>query len=158
LVKTIIKRGKMSIIIKIEKKHIYFLSLLIILVGAVLFVQAQTPKFGHSADNVYVNFQGSEKSLQDLVNQDLTTIKGRADSSDWNAAKSGYENKTCKQISFEFITKGVEGGSWGMSNCGRPNTRMLDEDIDRLACMVARSENSNTGCSILCLKCDEWEE
>jgi hypothetical protein len=147
----------MSINIKIEKKHIYFLSSLIILIGVILFVQAQPPKFGHSAKDVYVDFQGSEKTLQELVDQDLTTIKGRADSNGWGAGTSGYENKTCKQISFEFLDANPEGGSWGMSNCGRPNKRFMDNDINRLACMVARTENTGGGCKSICLRCDEWE-
>ena len=55
----------MSINIKVEKRHIYILSFLIILTGTILFVQAQTPNFGHEASHVNVEFNGTTKTLQE---------------------------------------------------------------------------------------------
>jgi hypothetical protein len=57
----------MEIKINIEKKHLYILSLLVILIGGMLFVKGASSNFGHSASDVYVNVNGVEKSLQELV-------------------------------------------------------------------------------------------
>jgi hypothetical protein len=55
----------MKIEINFEKKHLYILSLLVILIGGVLFVRGQGSSFGHGADDVYVTVEGLEKTLQE---------------------------------------------------------------------------------------------
>ena len=57
----------MEIKINIEKKHLYILSLLVILIGGMLFVRGASSTFGHSAGDVYLNVNGVEKSLQEFV-------------------------------------------------------------------------------------------
>jgi len=56
----------MEIKVNIQKKHVYLLSLLIILTGGILFVQGQSASnFGHSADDVQIAALG--KSLEQAV-------------------------------------------------------------------------------------------
>tara|TARA_Y100000310_G_C20671809_1_gene810710 strand:- start:1297 stop:1671 length:375 start_codon:yes stop_codon:yes gene_type:complete len=58
----------MEIKINVRKKHFYLLSLLIVLVGGILFVQGQGGfTFGHAGDDVSVVIDGAEKNLQDAV-------------------------------------------------------------------------------------------
>ncbi len=62
------KEEKMSVNIKIEKSHVFFLGLLIILVGGILFVQAQgggVPNPGHGDDGIYIS--SLQKTLKQAV-------------------------------------------------------------------------------------------
>jgi hypothetical protein len=56
---------RMKLEINIGKKHLYILSLLVVLIGGVLFVRGQGVSFGHNAVDVYVTIEGVEKNLQD---------------------------------------------------------------------------------------------
>ncbi len=56
----------MEIKINVQKKHLYFLSLLVILIGGVLFVKGQSGNFGHSASDVHVYVGEEEMNLQDV--------------------------------------------------------------------------------------------
>ena len=72
----------MELKLNIEKKHVYLLGFLIILIGGVLFVQGQgVNNFGHGANDLYVDIGGSEKTLQAAVNdgdfgETLVTVNG----------------------------------------------------------------------------------
>lgn len=58
----------MELKINVEKRHIYFFGLLIALAGGILFVQGSgSNTFGHGARDLYVTIEGSEKSLQEAV-------------------------------------------------------------------------------------------
>lgn len=65
----------MSVNIKIEKGHVFFLGLLIILVGGILFVQAQgngVPNPGHGDDSIYIS--SLQKTLKQAIkNGDIIT-------------------------------------------------------------------------------------
>lgn len=60
----------------------YLLSVLVVLVGGILFVQGQgVNNFGHGADDLYVNVAGAEKTLQNAVDdgdfsENIVTING----------------------------------------------------------------------------------
>ncbi len=54
--------------INIKKRHVYFLSFLIIVAGGILFVRGQgSSNFGHSADDVDLVVNGASKTLQNAV-------------------------------------------------------------------------------------------
>ena len=57
----------MDIHIHVKKRHLYFLSLLVLIIGSVLFVRGQSSGFGHSAEDVYVNVNGAEYALQEVI-------------------------------------------------------------------------------------------
>ena len=58
----------MDIHIHVEKRHLYILSLLVLIIGGVLFVRGQgSSNFGHSASDVYVSVNGEEYSLQEVI-------------------------------------------------------------------------------------------
>ena len=59
----------MELKINIEKKHMYILSVLIILIGGMLFVQGQgVNNFGHDSEDIYVDVGGGGiKTLQSAV-------------------------------------------------------------------------------------------
>ncbi|MFH1500484.1 MAG: hypothetical protein ABIE22_00895 [archaeon] len=158
----------MVIQFSISNKGVYTLLTLAVLLIGFTNVYAYNAGFsggdasvmGHSADELNVMVGTTEKSLQSAINDgDFgdTKIMGRSytNYSAWNNP-SGYEDRECNKISFELLTSTAEGGSWGMSNCGRPNHRFMDQDINRLACMVIVAEIGAEGCRHVCLRCDEW--
>ncbi len=60
----------MDINLQIEKRHVYFLALLIVFVGGVLFVQGQNGfTFGHAASDVIINVDGEDRVLQEVVDE-----------------------------------------------------------------------------------------
>jgi len=55
--------------INVEKRHLYILSVLVVLIGGVLFVKGQSSGFGHGAEDVYVIYGEEEKNLQELFDE-----------------------------------------------------------------------------------------
>ena len=53
--------------INVEKRHLYILSVLVVLIGGVLFVKGANGNFGHDANDVYVMYGEEEKSLQEAI-------------------------------------------------------------------------------------------
>jgi len=64
----------MRITLNIEKKYVFLIIGLFLILGAILLVYAYTyssiPNPGHGADRVWVNVSGSEMTLQDAIDQD----------------------------------------------------------------------------------------
>jgi len=63
--------------INIEKKHLYFLSLLVVLVGGVLvYGQGSIPNPGHSAEDISISIDDETKNLGSFVNNKLCRKDG----------------------------------------------------------------------------------
>jgi len=148
--------------IQIPNKALYFAAVLLVSIGLVVNAYAYTsaaPNPGHGGDSVLVAVSGQEKTLQSAIdsgNLTETAIYGRAKTSTW-AQSSGNESKQCKKVSFEFLQSTPQSASWGLGACGRNNIKFMDDNLNRLACVMVTGEATTNGCKHICFKCDEWE-
>ncbi len=116
----------MEIKINVRKKHVYILSVLMVLIGSILFVQGQlSSNYGHSSNDVYVTVGGAEKNLQVAIDDgSLMTpddiANGIGVSQTWQNVKSSralkttYTNGGDKPIMIAVATQ-VNSGS--TNNC-----------------------------------------
>ncbi|MDP3917496.1 MAG: hypothetical protein Q8Q42_04410 [Nanoarchaeota archaeon] len=106
----------MQFVINVGKGHLYFLSVLFVLIGSVLFVLGQgTTEFGHSAEQVIIG--SLDKSLEDAVADkdlmafDLECISGRF--IEGNGEEKIYQSSMGNTYPFEDIFStsiGTAGG------------------------------------------------
>ena len=84
----------MKLEINIKKRHVYFLSMLIVLTGGILFVQGQgISNYGHDSDDVIVTVNGVEKSLKNAINNnDILTSDDVANGIGMNQAWIDLKN------------------------------------------------------------------
>ena len=161
----------MELKISVEKRHVYFIGILIVVFGGILIVQGQgINNYGHDAESVYVNVNGVEKGLQERIdNKELVYVNvGGSEKSLQEAIDDGdigqklscrTKKKTCagKECTVncgtdEFVVGGGCGiGCTSASGCGRGGHR--DEptsDAKGWYCFDSDSWDDETIVSAVC--------